>query len=70
MGRRERPRKQEPHQGRSGHEAEPEYCQLLKDWKPDMSKEELVDGIRQFHDAVSDVQARDRESRENVSRPA
>jgi len=29
-----------------GHEAEPEYCQLLKDWKPDMSKEELADRIR------------------------
>jgi hypothetical protein len=42
-----------------GHEAEPEYCQLLKDWKPDMSKEELAERIRQYHAAVSARQSRD-----------
>jgi hypothetical protein len=42
-----------------GHEAEPEYCQLLKDWKPDMSKEELAERIRLYHAAVSARQLRD-----------
>lgn len=46
-----------------GHEAEPEYVQLLKDWKPDITKEELVVRIRQYHAAVSERQSRDRESR-------
>jgi hypothetical protein len=46
-----------------GHEAEPEYCQLLKDWKPDMSKEELADRIRLYHAAVSARQSRDQGSR-------
>jgi hypothetical protein len=46
-----------------GHEAEPEYCQLLKDWKPDMSKEELASRIRQYHAAVSARQLRDQGSR-------
>jgi hypothetical protein len=46
-----------------GHEAEPEYCQLLKDWKPGMSKEELADRIRLYHAAVSARQSRDQESR-------
>lgn len=46
-----------------GHEAEPEYVQLLKDWKPDITKEELALRIKQYHDAVSDRQSRDRESR-------
>jgi predicted Zn-dependent protease len=46
-----------------GHEAEPEYCQLLKDWKPDISKEELADKIRLYHAAVSARQLRDQESR-------
>jgi hypothetical protein len=39
------------------------YCQLLKDWKPDMSKEELADRIRLYHAAVSARQSRDQESR-------
>jgi hypothetical protein len=26
-----------------GHEAEPEFVQLLKDWKPDIGKEELAE---------------------------
>jgi hypothetical protein len=46
-----------------GHEAEPEYVQLLKDWKPEITKEELALRIKQFHDAVSARQSRDRESR-------
>lgn len=46
-----------------GHEAESDYVQLLKDWKPDITKEELVERIRQFHAAVSERQSRDRESR-------
>jgi len=46
-----------------GHEAEPEYVQLLKDWKPDISKGELAERIRQYHAAVSERQLRDRESR-------
>jgi len=49
------------HEGR--HEAEPEYVESIKAWKPDISKEELQEWIRQFHDAVSDVQARERDSR-------
>lgn len=46
-----------------GHEAEPDYVQLLKDWKPDITKEELAVRIKQYHDAVSERQSRDRESR-------
>ena len=46
-----------------GHEAEPEYCQLLKDWKPEMSKEELASRIKLYHAAVSARQSRDRGSR-------
>jgi hypothetical protein len=49
------------HEGR--HEAEPEYVEAVKEWKPDISKEELQERIRQFHAAVSAVQERDRESR-------
>ncbi len=49
------------HEGR--HEAEPKYVEAIKAWKPDISKEELQERIRQFHDAVSDVQARERDSR-------
>ena len=44
-----------------GHEAEGDYVQVLKDWKPDISKEELAARIKQFHDAVSERQLRDRE---------
>ena len=43
-----------------GHEAEPEFAELLKEWKPDITKEELAARIRQFHDAVSARQLRDR----------
>jgi hypothetical protein len=46
-----------------GHEAEPEYVELLKEWKPEITKEELALRIRQFHGAVSERQSRDRESR-------
>ena len=46
-----------------GHEAEPEYCQLLKDWKPDINNEELAERIKLYHAAVSARQSRDRESR-------
>jgi hypothetical protein len=46
-----------------GHEAESEYVQFLKDWKPEISKEELKERIKQYHDAVSARQLRDRESR-------
>lgn len=49
------------HEGR--HEAEPEYVEAVKEWKPGISKEELQERIRQFHDAVSDLQERDRDAR-------
>ena len=42
-----------------GHEAEADYVQLLKDWKRDITKEELLERIEQFHDAVSERQLRD-----------
>lgn len=45
-----------------GHEAEPEYVQLLKDWKPDITKEELALRIKQYHAAVSERQSRDQGS--------
>jgi hypothetical protein len=49
------------HDGR--HEAEPEYVEAIKQWKPDISKAELQERIKQFHDAVSEVQERERDSR-------
>jgi hypothetical protein len=49
------------HEGR--HEAEQENVDFIKQLVPNLSKEELQERIRQFHDAVSDVQARDPESR-------
>ena len=49
------------HDGR--HEAESEYVEAIKAWKPDISKEELQERIKQFHAAVSGVQKRERESR-------
>ena len=49
------------HEGR--HEAEQEYVDFIKQLMPNLSKEDLQERIRQFHDAVSDAQARDRESR-------
>lgn len=42
-----------------GHEAESDYVQALKDWKPEITKEELKEKIRQFHDAVNERQSRD-----------
>jgi hypothetical protein len=49
------------HEGR--HETEPEYVGAVKAWKPDISKEELQERIKQFHDAVSALQERERDSR-------
>ena len=49
------------HDGR--HKAESEYVEAIKAWKPDISKEELQERIKQFHAAVSDVQERERDSR-------
>jgi hypothetical protein len=49
------------HEGR--HEAEQGYGDFLKQLMPNLSKEDLQERIRQFHDAVSDAQARDQESR-------
>jgi len=46
-----------------GHEAEAEYVQFLKDWKPDIGKGELQERIRQYHAAVNERQSRDRGSR-------
>ena len=45
-----------------GHEAEPEYVQVLKQWKPNIDKEELAERIKQFHDAVNERQSLDRGS--------
>ena len=49
------------HEGR--HEAEQEFVDLMRELIPTISKEELLERIRQFHDAVSDAQAHDREFR-------
>jgi hypothetical protein len=49
------------HEGR--HEAEAEYVEAVKAWKPDISRKELQERIKQFHDAVSDVQESERDSR-------
>ena len=49
------------HEGR--HEAEQDYVEAVKAWKPDISKQELQERIKQFHDAVSEVQERERDSR-------
>lgn len=46
-----------------GHEAEPEYVEALKQWKPDIGAEELREMIRRFHGAVSERQSRDPEFR-------
>ncbi len=43
-----------------GHEAEAEYVKVVKELKPDITKEELVERIRQYHAAVSERQSRDR----------
>lgn len=42
-----------------GHEAEPEFRGILKDVKPGISKEEMAERVKQFHDAVSARQLRD-----------
>jgi hypothetical protein len=39
-----------------GHEAEHEFVEAVKKWKPDMSKEELQERITQFHASVSEKQ--------------
>ena len=46
------------HEGR--HEAEAEYVEAVKAWKPDISPAELQEKIRLFHDAVSEVQRHER----------
>ncbi|HKW18970.1 MAG TPA: hypothetical protein VJO35_15790 [Terriglobales bacterium] len=43
-----------------GHEAEAEYVHVLKELKPEITKEELSERIRQYHAAVSERQSRDR----------
>ncbi len=43
-----------------GHEAEAEYVQVVKELKPETTKEELTERIRQYHAAVSERQSRDR----------
>ena len=43
-----------------GHEAEAEYVKVVKDLKPDITKEELGERIKQYHAAVSERQSRDR----------
>jgi hypothetical protein len=43
-----------------GHEAEAEYVKVVKELKPDITKEELAERIRQYHAAVSERQSRDR----------
>lgn len=41
-----------------GHEAEPEFVEAVKKWKPNMSREELKERIMQFHASVSENQQR------------
>ena len=41
-----------------GHEAEPEFVEAVKKWKPDISNEELKERIMQFHASVSENQQR------------
>jgi len=43
-----------------GQEAEAEYVKVVKELKPDITKEELAQRIRQYHAAVSERQSRDR----------
>lgn len=43
-----------------GHEAEGEYRRLVKEIKPDISNEEMAERVKQYHDAVSARQLRDR----------
>lgn len=43
-----------------GHEAEAEYVRVVKELKPDITKDELMERIRQYHAAVSERQSRDR----------
>lgn len=45
-----------------GHEAEADYVQVVKDLKPDITKEELAERIKQYHAAVSERQSHDRGS--------
>jgi hypothetical protein len=39
-----------------GHEAEAEYVEAIKVWKPDITAEELQERIKQFHASVSEKQ--------------
>lgn len=43
-----------------GHEAEADYVKVVKELKPDISREELAERIRQYHAAVSERQSHDR----------
>ena len=43
-----------------GHEAEAEYVKVVKDLKPEITKGELAERIKQYHAAVSERQSRDR----------
>jgi len=45
-----------------GHEAESEFCEAVKRWRPTITQEELKEMIKQFHDAVSERQWRDQRS--------
>ena len=40
------------------YEAEPEFVEAVKEWKPDISPEELRERIKQFRKAVSEALAR------------
>jgi len=42
------------------HDAVDEFRQLVKEIKPDISKEEMADKVKQYHDAVNARQSRDR----------
>jgi hypothetical protein len=44
-----------------GHKAEAEYVVVLKQIRQDMSKEELREWVRRYHDAVDERQLLDRE---------
>lgn len=45
------------------YEAEPEFVQAVKEWKPEISAEELQERIRQFRSAVSEAIKRGQEPR-------
>jgi hypothetical protein len=41
-----------------GHEAEGEFVEAYKKWRPDATREGLKEIIRQFHDAVNERKQR------------